>query len=177
MQNNGGPTQTHALLSGSFAIDKGHSSGSATDQRGFVRVVDNPAIPNATDGDGGDIGAFESGGVRILDIDANNNYDALTDGLLIIRYLFGLTGAALTDGAIGTLPMRSLPTEIVQYLDSIRPALDVDGNGQEDALTDGLMLIRYLSGRRGSDLTTGAVGTGATRTAPQIETFIQSLTP
>lgn len=39
LQDNGGPTQTHALLSGSFATDKGHSSGAATDQRGFVRLL------------------------------------------------------------------------------------------------------------------------------------------
>ena len=59
LQNNGGPTLTRALLSGSPAIDKGHSSGSATDQRGRPRPIDNPAIPNAADGDGGDIGAVE----------------------------------------------------------------------------------------------------------------------
>ena len=59
LQNNGGPTQTQALLTNSPALDKGHSSGSNTDQRGFTRPVDNPAIPNATGGDGSDIGAFE----------------------------------------------------------------------------------------------------------------------
>ena len=59
LQDNGGPTFTMALLSGSPARDKGHSSGSNTDQRGFTRPVDNPAIPNAAGGDGSDIGAFE----------------------------------------------------------------------------------------------------------------------
>ena len=59
LQDNGGPTLTRALLSGSPALDKGHSSGSTTDQRGFPRTFDNPMIPNATDGDGTDIGAFE----------------------------------------------------------------------------------------------------------------------
>jgi hypothetical protein len=127
-------------------------------------------------GDGADIGAFEFSNVR-LDIDGNNTYDALTDGLLIIRYLFGLTGTSLTSGAIGAMPMRATPMEIVQYLDSIKPALDVDGNGQSDALTDGLMLIRYLFGLRGTSLTAGAIGGGATRTAAQIETYIQSLMP
>jgi CSLREA domain-containing protein len=63
LQDNGGPTSTHALLSGSFAIDKGHSSGSTTDQRGFVRPVDDPTITNASDGDGSDIGAFEYGAI------------------------------------------------------------------------------------------------------------------
>jgi len=63
LQNNGGPTPTHALGAGSIAIDKGHSSGSATDQRGLTRPCDNAAIANATGGDGGDVGAFEVQGV------------------------------------------------------------------------------------------------------------------
>jgi hypothetical protein len=57
--NNGGPTQTHRLLAGSAAIDKGNSFGLTTDQRGLTRPVDNPGITNATGGDGADIGAFE----------------------------------------------------------------------------------------------------------------------
>src|SRR5205823_9536411 len=40
LQDNGGPTFTRELLSGSPALDKGHSSGSSTDQRGFPRPVD-----------------------------------------------------------------------------------------------------------------------------------------
>ena len=65
LQDNGGPTQTIALLFGSPAIDKGTSSGLygnlAADQRstGFARTFDNPAVPNASGGDGTDIGAFE----------------------------------------------------------------------------------------------------------------------
>ena len=62
LQDNGGPTFTHALLTGSPAIDKGKNmDGLTTDQRGpgFVRTFDNPSIPNAIGGDGTDIGAFE----------------------------------------------------------------------------------------------------------------------
>ena len=59
LQNNGGPTSTHALGAGSIAIDKGDSSGSTTDQRGQPRPCDQPSITNATGGDGADIGAFE----------------------------------------------------------------------------------------------------------------------
>jgi len=40
LQNNGGPTFTHALLCGSPAIDAGDNTGApATDQRGFPRIV------------------------------------------------------------------------------------------------------------------------------------------
>jgi len=52
---NGGTTLTHALLPGSPAIDQGNATG--TDQRGFARPVDNPAITDAANG--ADIGAFE----------------------------------------------------------------------------------------------------------------------
>ena len=60
LQNNGGPTFTHALLLRSPAIDKGESSGSTSDQRRFIRPVDFPDIANVTGGDGADIGALES---------------------------------------------------------------------------------------------------------------------
>ena len=59
LENNGGPTLTHALLPGSPAIDKGNSFGLATDQRGVFRPVDLPGLLNAAEGDGSDIGAFE----------------------------------------------------------------------------------------------------------------------
>jgi subtilisin family serine protease len=60
LQDNGGPTFTHALLFGSPAIDKGKNlAGTATDQRGFARTMDSPCIANASGGDGTDIGAFE----------------------------------------------------------------------------------------------------------------------
>ncbi|MFO1477233.1 MAG: right-handed parallel beta-helix repeat-containing protein [Verrucomicrobiota bacterium] len=59
LQGNGGPTPTHALLSGSPAIDQGHSFGLGTDQRGIARPVNFAGIPNAAGGDGSDIGAFE----------------------------------------------------------------------------------------------------------------------
>ncbi len=56
LQDNGGTTRTRALSSGSPAIDKGHSRGSGTDQRGFTRPV---GTANVEGGDGSDIGAFE----------------------------------------------------------------------------------------------------------------------
>lgn len=61
LQNNGGPTMTHALLSNSPAIDKGLSFGATTDQRGAPRTFDFSSTANASGGDGSDIGAFELG--------------------------------------------------------------------------------------------------------------------
>ena len=113
-----------------------------------------------------------------VDIDGNGGYDALTDGLLMIRYLFGLTGTPLTASAVGPGATRTTPADIAQRLDNLKPILDVDGNGEADALTDGLLLIRHLFGLRGQPLIATAVGPGATRTTPeQIEAYIQSIIP
>jgi hypothetical protein len=71
LQDNGGPTWTHALLPGSPALDAGHSGGLATDQRGGARAVH--SITNTLPGDGSDIGAFEAGGyVRLTSITRTN---------------------------------------------------------------------------------------------------------
>ena len=81
LRNNGGPTLTIALLSGSPAIDKATSVGLAgnhtTDQRGtaFPRTFDNPTVPNASGGDGTDIGAFERGARTRFDFDGDFRTD------------------------------------------------------------------------------------------------------
>jgi hypothetical protein len=36
-----------------------------------------------------------------LDIDGNGSIDALTDGLMLLRAMFGLTGTSVTNAAIG----------------------------------------------------------------------------
>jgi hypothetical protein len=120
-------------------------------------------------------------GAPTLDADASlatTRYDALTDGLLIVRYLFGLTGTSLTTNALGATATRTDPAAVKAYLDDIRPALDIDGNGAADALTDGLLIVRYLFGLRGGSLIAGAVDPLATRTtAAAIEAYIGSLMP
>ena len=65
---NGGPTSTHALLAGSIAIDKGHVSGTTSDQRGYLRTVDLSGIPNTPGGDGTDIGSYEYVSAPLLSV-------------------------------------------------------------------------------------------------------------
>jgi hypothetical protein len=111
-----------------------------------------------------------------LDADANGTVQALTDGLLVLRHLFGLSGAALTAGARGTSCTRCSSSSIATNLSSIASQLDVDGNGTAQALTDGLLLLRYLFGLTDSALTTGAIGGGCTRcNAAAVATYLAAL--
>jgi hypothetical protein len=126
-----------------------------------------------------DLGSFTTS-FQTLDVDRSSivtEHDALTDGLLILRYLFGLSGPSLTAGALGSTATRLDSTVIKTYLDNIRSTLDVDGDGNADALTDGLILIRYMFGLRGSALVRDAVSPNATRTQTAIETYLESLMP
>lgn len=124
--------------------------------------------------------AFDGVPLPVLDIDASTSatkYDALTDGLLLLRYLSGLGGPALTAGALGATAARTDPAAIQAYLDSRRSGLDIDGNNTTDAATDGLLILRYLFGLRGPALIQGALGAGATRSEASIETYLQTLLP
>jgi uncharacterized repeat protein (TIGR01451 family) len=62
LADNGGPTRTHRPLPDSPAVDKGNSFGLTADQRGRPRPVDNndTTFPDASGGDGSDIGAVET---------------------------------------------------------------------------------------------------------------------
>jgi len=111
------------------------------------------------------------------DFDKNGATDALTDGLLLLRYAFGIRGDALTNGAVAP-NATILPQQIESSMSAISTIADIDGNGQMDALTDGLLLLRYLFGLTGTSLIEGAVATVATRnTAELIEQYINTLMP
>ena len=121
-----------------------------------------------------------SQGCFSFDIDADEKLeaDALTDGLLVIRHLFGFSGDALISGAISNDATRQDAAEITSYLNDAESELDIDGDGEADALTDGLILIRYLFGFSGDALISGAIGENAERTtAEQIEAYISERIP
>ena len=112
-----------------------------------------------------------------LDIDGNGSVQALVDGLLILRRKFGFADATLVTGAItqGGGCTRCFADTIEAYIDSFTE-LDVDKNGAVGALTDALMILRYLFGFRGPTLINGATGNGCTQcSAPEIEANIAAL--
>ena len=54
-----------------------------------------------------------------LDLDGNNQVDPLTDHLMLLRAMFGLTGTAVTNGAIGSgTPARPTWDKIQPYLNA-----------------------------------------------------------
>ncbi|ETR71990.1 MAG: hypothetical protein OMM_07774 [Candidatus Magnetoglobus multicellularis str. Araruama] len=114
-----------------------------------------------------------------LDVDANQAADALTDGLLIIRYLFGLKGGnSLIENAVDFQNgMRTSSENISAYIQRGKSYLDIDGNTRSDALTDGILILRYLFGiDEGDNLINEAVDPNGTRSSSDdIKTYIESL--
>ncbi len=53
-------------------------------------------------------------------------------------------------------------------------ALDIDGDGTVDALTDGLLVLRYLLGFRNGALIAGAVSACASRNTAAIQAYLAS---
>ena len=117
-------------------------------------------------------------GCASLDLDGNENYDALTDGLLLLRGMFGLDGGALLTGTIASDAIYTSSVDITTRINDLGSAADIDGNGDIDALTDGLLTLRYLFGLEGDTLINGVVAGDATRkTAEEIEAHLETLMP
>jgi hypothetical protein len=113
-----------------------------------------------------------------FDVDESLQAQPLTDGLLVIRHLFGFSGDALTSGAVASNANRDASEVIASYLTDADTQLDIDGDGESKPLTDGLLLIRYLFGFSGDSLVSGAIGSDATRnTAETVEAYIKERVP
>jgi hypothetical protein len=97
----------------------------------------------------------------LVDADANNSVSAMTDGLLALRWMLGMTGTAATVGAIGVAPGRIDAALIANHFTAQR--MDIDGDSSVDAATDGLLLLRALLGLSGDAVIGGALSSCATR--------------
>ena len=65
---------------------------------------------------------------------------------------------------------------IESHIATLGDLADIDGNGDIDALTDGLLAVRYLFGLQGDTLINGVVASDATRkTAEEIEAHLETL--
>ena len=117
-----------------------------------------------------------TGAAAILDVDGNNLLEPLTDGLLILRRKFGLSGDTLIEDAVGSGCTRCTAAAIESYIDGLGMTLDIDANGATQALTDGLLALRFLFSFTGETLTSNAVGSGCVRCdASSIEPYLETL--
>lgn len=82
--------------------------------------------------------------LNIDNSDAATKYDPATDGVLLLRYLLGLRGSALIANARGTGAGLRDAAAIELHISTNLLLLDVDGDGEKLALTDGLMIMRRL---------------------------------
>ncbi|HPG61504.1 MAG TPA: S8 family serine peptidase [Casimicrobium sp.] len=112
-----------------------------------------------------------------LDVDDNGASLSDSDGVIALRYMIGMSGAALTNNVtLGAGAQRTNATDINNYLVQVRPLLDIDGDNTVNPTTDGLLITRYLLGLRGNALIQGVVAPGAARTqAVDIEHYIGGL--
>jgi hypothetical protein len=100
------------------------------------------------------------------DIDGNGEADALTDGLTILKAAFGITGQDMIDGTLA--PDSEMTLDDVELsMEKTMSIADIDDNGEVGALTDGLIVLRYLFDITDSKLTEGAISLDANREAHQ----------
>ncbi|MCA9033914.1 MAG: hypothetical protein KDA91_02230 [Planctomycetaceae bacterium] len=117
-----------------------------------------------------------------LDVDGNGLADATSDGLMLLRFIAGLRGQDLINGALASNATRTSAEQIENYIDTVlldigNNLLDVDDNGLVEPTSDGRLIVRYLAGMTGDSLINGAIGAGASRTAPSdISAFLRNVT-
>lgn len=94
--------------------------------RSYGITINTSSIDAAFDGLTEELTAVNLDGTGLMqfqsiDIDGNGQFDALTDGLLIMRYLFGFRDSSLVEGAIGPNSGRDSAADIQDYLSTLMP--------------------------------------------------------
>ena len=96
------------------------------------------------------------------DFDGNGDADALTDGLIMMRYSFGLRGNSMANNAMASDSQMSV-SQVEERLTGAMKIADIDDDGKVDALTDGLLLLRHLFAMDDESFSHGAVAHSASR--------------
>jgi hypothetical protein len=179
---NAGLTEMHLTDAAGQAILSYASNGSLGSDRIGASFVDAMGITRAADSVVATWTAPDDPNaeptIAIVDIDDDGAVAATTDGLLAIRYALGARGAALVADPVDTSGgNRASAAQIRDYLARCSLPFDIDADGRVDALTDGLLILRYLLGLRGNDLIAGAIDrNGARTTKADVEAYLHALT-
>jgi hypothetical protein len=95
-----------------------------------------------------------------------------------LRYTFKLRGSDLTAGAISSDSPLTVAQVEANVANAVSSFADIDGNGRIDALTDSLLLLRYLFNLRGDPLVSGAIADDAQRIdSAAVEAYILDRLP
>ena len=114
--------------------------------------------------------------IATLDIDGNGQFDGLTDGLLVLRYMFGFSGEQLINGTVAADALYTSASVIEARIDGLGERIDIDANNQLDALTDGLLILRYLLDFHETELIDNTLSNDASRVEPAaIEAYLEAL--
>jgi hypothetical protein len=109
-----------------------------------------------------------------LDVDGDDEFNPLGDGLLVLRYMFEFTADELDIGGnlINPAGTRNTSGDVITYLDSVRSMgfLDVDGDNEVNPLGDGLLILRYMFEFTADELDVGGnlINPAGTRNTPQL---------
>ncbi len=112
--------------------------------------------------------------LSLLDIDGNGsfNYD---DAMVTLRHLFGFSGSSLTSNTNLSDDKRDA-VAMKNYLTAIHTALHIDNDGRSDALTDGLLILRYAQGYSGESLISGVINpVGLRNTGDLVQSYMKVL--
>ncbi len=98
--------------------------------------------------------------------------DAINDGVVLTRYALGITGSPL----IASTRYASLdPLQVKNNIECVGCALDVNGDGQIDAV-DTTIIARHLMGFQGASLTAGlALGSAPSSSRPDTASVVSFL--
>ena len=112
------------LLTNPTQVSLGRYHSCALDDMGYVcwgrndsGQTDVPELSFTFDEDDTDGSVISA----VLDIDANGSFDALTDGLILLRYAFGLRGQSLIDDVIPEDANRTQAADIETYIETLLP--------------------------------------------------------